>query len=40
MPAGVQGVAFAVLTTFQGGLDAGQLTQFGTLAGPVEVVFA
>ena len=40
VPVGVEGVAFAVLTTFSGGLDTAQLTQFGTLAGPVEVVFS
>lgn len=40
VPKGVSGVAFAVLTTFSGGLDTNQLTQFGTLAGPVEIVFS
>ena len=35
---GVGGVVFAVLTTFSGGLSAMQLSQFGTLAGPAEIV--
>ena len=34
----VGGVVFAVLTTFSGGLSAVQLSEFGTLAGPVEIV--
>ncbi|KAI9664200.1 MAG: hypothetical protein M1831_002379 [Alyxoria varia] len=38
LPEGVEGVAFAVLTTFEGGLNATQLSEFGTLAGPAEVV--
>ncbi|MCJ1310171.1 hypothetical protein MMC25_003832 [Agyrium rufum] len=38
VPSGVAGVAFAVLTTFSGGLTEAQLTSFGTLAGPAEVV--
>ena len=38
LPANVTGVAFAVLTTFSGGLDVNALTAFGTLAGPAEVV--
>lgn len=37
-PAGVAGAAFACLTTFSGGLDLNQLTQFGTLAGPAEII--
>jgi len=37
VPEGVAGIAFAVLTTFQGPLTLEQLTQFGTLAGPAEV---
>lgn len=37
LPDGVAGVAFAVLTTFSGGLTAAQLTQYGTLAGPALV---
>lgn len=40
VPQGVSGVAFAVLTTFSGGLNSTQLTQFGTLAGPAEVVLS
>ena len=40
VPADIGGVAFAVLTTFSGGLDPIQLTSFGTLAGPAEVVLA
>ena len=38
LPEGVAGVAFAALTTFSGGLDLNALSQFGTLAGPAEVV--
>ncbi|KZF19652.1 hypothetical protein L228DRAFT_270974 [Xylona heveae TC161] len=37
LPANITGVAFAVLTTFSGGLTEAQLTQYGTLAGPAEV---
>ena len=40
VPAGVGGVAFAVLTTFSGGLTPTQLSEFGTLAGPTEVALA
>ncbi|MCJ1410843.1 hypothetical protein MMC19_004929 [Ptychographa xylographoides] len=40
VPAGVGGVAFAVLTTFSGGLNETELTSFGTLAGPAEIVLA
>ena len=40
VPDGVSGVAFAVLTTFSGGLDEQQLNDFGTLAGPAEVVLS
>ena len=40
VPEGVSGVAFAVLTTFAGGLNTTQLSQFGTLAGPAEVVLS
>jgi len=36
----VGGVAFAVLTTFSGGLNSTELTSFGTLAGPAEVVLS
>ena len=38
LPEGVSGVAFAALTTFSGGLDLNALSQYGTLAGPAEVV--
>ena len=40
VPAGVSGVAFAVLTTFSGGLTTAALTSYGTLAGPTEIVFS
>lgn len=40
LPTGLGGVAFAVLTTFSGGLTEEQLTTFGTLAGPAEVVLS
>ena len=40
VPPGVGGVAFAVLTTFSGGLTPQQLSEFGTLAGPAEVALA
>lgn len=40
VPEGISGVAFAVLTTFSGGLNETQLAQFGTLAGPAEVVLS
>ena len=40
VPDGIGGVAFAVLTTFAGGLTAQQLSSFGTLAGPAEVALA
>ncbi|KAI9845161.1 MAG: hypothetical protein M1837_005046 [Sclerophora amabilis] len=40
VPAGVAGVAFAVLTTFSEGLTEVQLTEFGTLAGPAEVALS
>ncbi|KAL9094190.1 MAG: hypothetical protein Q9165_003605 [Trypethelium subeluteriae] len=40
VPEGVNGTAFAALTTFSGGLNLDQLTQFGTLAGPAEVVLS
>ena len=40
VPEGVSGVAFAVLTTFSNGLDEQQLNDFGTLAGPAEVVLS
>ena len=38
LPEGVAGVAFAALTTFSGGLDLTALSQYGTLAGPAEIV--
>ncbi|MCJ1367455.1 hypothetical protein MMC16_006588 [Acarospora aff. strigata] len=37
LPSGLGNIAFAVLTTFSGGLTQEQLTTFGTLAGPTEV---
>ena len=40
VPVGVGGAAFAILTTFSGGLDIMQLTSFGTLAGPAEVILS
>ena len=40
VPTSISGVAFAVLTTFSGGLDTIQLSSFGTLAGPAEVVLS
>lgn len=40
VPEGAMGVAFAVLSTFNGGLDGTQLSEFGTLAGPAEVVLS
>lgn len=40
VPKGAAGAAFAVLTTFSGGLNETQLTQFGSLAGPAEVVLS
>lgn len=40
VPQGAAGVAFAVLTTFSGGLNEMQLSSFGTLAGPAEVVLS
>ncbi|MCJ1320973.1 hypothetical protein MMC15_006314 [Xylographa vitiligo] len=40
VPANVSGVVFAVLTTFAGGLNETELTNFGTLAGPAEVVLS
>lgn len=38
--AGAAGAVFAFLTTFSGGLTAIQLSQFGTLAGPAEVLLS
>lgn len=40
VPEGLAGVAFACLTTFSSGLTLEQLSQFGTLAGPAEVVLS
>lgn len=40
LPAGVEGIAFGVLTTFSGGLSEMDLSSFGTLAGPVEIALA
>ena len=42
VPKGAAGAAFAVLTTFSGdaALSEDQLTQFGTLAGPAEVILS
>lgn len=38
LPAGVTGAAFAALTTFSSGLTLNDLSQYGTLAGPAEVL--
>jgi len=38
VPQGVSGAAFAVLTTFSGGLDLDALTAYGSLAGPAEII--
>ena len=40
VPANVTGIAFAVLTTFSGGLSEDSLSSTGTLAGPVEVALS
>ncbi|KAL8839219.1 MAG: hypothetical protein Q9170_001825 [Blastenia crenularia] len=40
VPEGAAGAAFAVLSTFGGGLNENQLSEFGTLAGPAEVVLS
>ncbi|MCJ1225869.1 hypothetical protein MMC12_002518 [Toensbergia leucococca] len=40
VPSGVAGAAFGVLTTFSGGLTENDLTSFGTLAGPVEILLS
>lgn len=40
VPQGAAGAAFAVLSTFNGGLNENQLSEFGTLAGPAEVVLS
>ena len=38
LPKTVAGAAFAALTTFSGGLTLQQLSDFGTLAGPTELI--
>lgn len=38
VPSNVDGVVYAALTTFGGNLTLNQLSAFGTLAGPVEIV--
>ncbi|KAI9689280.1 MAG: hypothetical protein M1820_010164 [Bogoriella megaspora] len=40
VPQNVNGTAFAALTTFSGGLSLNDLSSFGTLAGPAEVVLS
>ncbi|KAL8945744.1 MAG: hypothetical protein Q9222_007762 [Ikaeria aurantiellina] len=40
VPEGAAGAAFAVLSTFSGGLNGNQLSEFGALAGPAEVVLS
>jgi len=40
VPAGASGAVFACLTTFSGGLTLNDLTKFGTLAGPVEILLS
>lgn len=40
VPPGLGNVAFAVLTTFGGGLNEDQVSQFGALAGPAEIVLS
>ncbi|KAI4158975.1 MAG: hypothetical protein LQ342_006948 [Letrouitia transgressa] len=40
VPEGVAGVAFAVLSTFSGGLNEDQLTKYGALTRPAEVVLS
>ncbi|KAI4241481.1 MAG: hypothetical protein LQ352_007439 [Teloschistes flavicans] len=40
VPEGAAGAAFAVLTTFSGGLNETQLTDFGSLTGPAEVILS
>ena len=40
LPEGLGGAAFAVLTTFAGGLTEDQLTSYGTLAGPAEIIIS
>ena len=38
LPAGLGSAVFAVLTTFSGGLNEDQITDFGALAGPAEII--
>ncbi|KAL8710162.1 MAG: hypothetical protein Q9220_005245 [cf. Caloplaca sp. 1 TL-2023] len=40
VPEGAAGAAFAVLSTFSGGLNLNQISEFGALAGPAEVVLS
>ncbi|CAO1605743.1 MAG: hypothetical protein LQ349_006439 [Xanthoria aureola] len=40
VPQGAAGAAFALLTTFNGGLNENQLSEYGALAGPAEVVLS
>lgn len=40
VPSGVSGAVFACLTTFSGGLTLAELTSYGTLAGPVEILIS
>ncbi|KAL8687906.1 MAG: hypothetical protein Q9218_006047 [Villophora microphyllina] len=40
VPEGAAGAAFAVLTTFSGGLNETALTDFGSLAGPAEFILS
>ncbi|KAL8813783.1 MAG: hypothetical protein Q9223_006954 [Gallowayella weberi] len=40
VPKGAMGAAFAVLTTFNGGLNENQLTEFGALTAPAEVILS
>lgn len=40
VPTGASGAVFACLTTFSGGLTLNDLTSYGTLAGPVEIILS
>jgi hypothetical protein len=40
LPENITGIAFAVLTTYSGGLSEADLSSMGTLAGPVEVALS
>ncbi|KAI4240223.1 MAG: hypothetical protein L6R40_005252 [Gallowayella cf. fulva] len=40
VPKGAMGAAFAVLTTFNGGLNENQLTEYGALTAPAEVILS